>query len=345
MNWLEQKILGLLVKTQGKISKPLFGGIGHIFMLHRVLPDNLRNQFTYNRDLAITPEFLEECIQYFIKEGYQFVSLDELTLILNQRLGSNKKKLICFTLDDGYKDNWQYGLPVFKKYNIPITLYVTNCFPNYTANLWWYWLEEKISRNNRVVFQKIEYSCNSEKEKLELYTKFRIILKNSTIKEMRLIARDFFDKTDEIIKSEVENLSLSWSDIQEFNKEELVTIGAHTQNHVSLKHISLEEDLRNEIQTAKIELETYLGAKVKHFAYPYGGLEDAGAREYRMVKDLGFDTATLNYAGNIFNQHKSSIFALPRYPLGNSISREKLNYFLNGVYHFSTNQFEKTINY
>ena len=65
MNWFERKILGFLVKTKGVLTTPFFGGNGLVFMLHRVLPETERNEFTLNKSLAITPEKLEEFILFF----------------------------------------------------------------------------------------------------------------------------------------------------------------------------------------------------------------------------------------------------------------------------------------
>ncbi len=114
MNWISQKTLGLFVKTRGVLSKRLLGGKAHIFMLHRVLSENLRIKYDYNRDLAITPEALESFIQLFQKKGFKFISLDELSEKLESKKWG-KDKYICFTLDDGYRDNIKYGFPIFEK--------------------------------------------------------------------------------------------------------------------------------------------------------------------------------------------------------------------------------------
>lgn len=118
MNWLEQKILGLFVKTKGKISKPILAGKGLIFMLHRVLPEAERDLFMLNKDLAISPEKLEEYILFFKHKGYKFISLDELSDWLDGKIKFNSK-FICLTFDDGYKDNLIHGLPILQKHQVP----------------------------------------------------------------------------------------------------------------------------------------------------------------------------------------------------------------------------------
>lgn len=343
MNWIEEKTLGLFVKTNGVLSSLFYGGLGHIFMLHRVLPEKLRNNYTINRDLAITPEYLEEIIIYLKNKNYQFISLDELYQILVK--GERpKQKFICFTLDDGYKDNLEYGFPIFQKHNIPFTLYVSNCLPNHSAILWWYLLEEKIEHNSSIIWNGKTHPCNNASEKQDVYQIVRNSIKAFNKLELDQLVWDFFNKEEEELKNEVQKIALSWTEIKELSKEKLVTIGAHTVNHLSLKNLS-PEDLEKEMMDSKIELQEKIAKEVGHFAYPYGGFDDAGTREYQAAKKAGFKTAVLNHPGNIFEQHQSSLMTLPRYPLGNTTTKQKLEYYLNGIQHFSANPFTKIIKY
>jgi peptidoglycan/xylan/chitin deacetylase (PgdA/CDA1 family) len=126
--------------------------------------------------------------------------------------------------------------------------------------------------------------------------------------------------------------------------EPLVTIGAHTIHHLSLATLS-EADLNAEMEQSKLELENKIGKPVEHFAYPYGGFEDAHIREYKAAETLGFKTAVLNYPGNVFPEHKKSTMAIPRYPIGNSTSKKKLDFYLNGIQHFSANGFKRSLSY
>ena len=152
MGFIHDKTLGLFVKTNGLLSDRIFSGIGVSLVLHRVLPPALRDQYTINRGLAITPDYLEQVIRYLQQKNCRFVSLDELCQVLESGQ-KPKQKLICLTIDDGYRDNMEYGMPVFRKYNVPFTIYVTNCFPEHTALLWWYWLEAHIEQHRHLIFE------------------------------------------------------------------------------------------------------------------------------------------------------------------------------------------------
>lgn len=333
-NWIEHKLFNFFVKTNGVFSKPLYGGMGHIFMLHRVLPEQMRNQYTFNRDLAITPKHLEEIIRFLKAKNYCFVSLDDIHDILVQNK-TIRQKFICLTLDDGYRDNIEFGLPVFKKHNVPFTIYVTNSFPNATAHLWWYWLEEKVNNSNSFFYDGNIYACNTDLEKQNTYNTLREKIKNVSYNQRKIIVADFFKLSDEEIRQQVQNIALSWEELKQLSSEPLANIGAHTVNHLSLANLSLEDSIK-EIVDSKTELEQMLQRDIDHFAYPYGGLEDATGREWKIANQANFKTAVMNHPGNLFKKNNRTMMHLPRYPLGEKTTFELLNYHLNGITHYRT---------
>jgi peptidoglycan/xylan/chitin deacetylase (PgdA/CDA1 family) len=343
MNWLERKILGFFVKTKGVFSARFFGGNGLIFMLHRVLPEQERSVFTLNKGLAITPEKLEEFILLFKNKGYQFISLDDIvTCAENGR--KLQKKFICFTLDDGYRDNLVHGLPIFKKHHVPFTLYITNCFPNGTAILWWYLFENHTKSFNELIISSSmgqkEFSWVNETEAFNQFTHVSEAIKSIPATELKSVLSNSFGLPESAFEMHCKSVALSWEEIIQLSKEPLVTIGAHTMNHVSVKKQS-RNLVEKEIQDSKLEIERYIGKEVCHFAYPFGGTFDVSVRDIEIAKSTGFKTATLNQPGNIFNSSKNNTLALYRMPLGNDTSSERLDYYLNGIYHFSNNGFRK----
>jgi peptidoglycan/xylan/chitin deacetylase (PgdA/CDA1 family) len=334
MSLIENKILGFFVKTNGVFSKLIYGGIGHIFMLHRVLPEPLRRQYTFNRDLAITPKHLEEIILYLKSKNYYFVSLDEIhDILINGK--TIKQKFICLTLDDGYRDNIEFGLPIFNKHNIPFTIYVTNSFPNATAHLWWYWLEDKINKGQSFTFGDSIYACNTDAEKQNIYNVLREKIKNMSYAQRKIVVNDFFRFSEDEVKHQVQNIALSWGELRQLSSEPLATIGAHTVNHLSLANLTFEE-ASNEIIDSKHELEKILQQNINHFAYPYGGLDDATNREWKIAEQAQFKTAVMNHPGNLFKTNNSKMMHMPRYPLGEKTTFELLNYHLNGITHYRT---------
>jgi len=343
MNWLERKILGFFVKTKGVFSKPFFAGKGLIFMLHRVLPENERNAYTLNKDLAITPEKLEEFILFFKQKGYVFISLDELADYLDGKI-KFQQKFICLTFDDGYKDNLIYGLPILKKHKVPATIYVTNCLPNGTAIMWWYLFENHVNSHSELILHSSkglsEFHWADEQSAFSQFGQVSQAIKEIPGNELRAVLSQGFGLCDSEIELQCTSISLTWDEIKELANDSLITIGAHTMNHISVKQ-QIEALVVEEMKASKSELEKYIGKEVVHFAYPFGGELDVSKRDLELAAKAGFKTSTLNQAGSIFKNNKKSKQALARMPLGNRIDNERMSNYLNGIYHFSVNGFKK----
>ena len=44
-----------------------------------------------------------------------------------------RRRFVCLTFDDGYRDNLEYAYPILKKYEVPFALYVPTSFPTGSA--------------------------------------------------------------------------------------------------------------------------------------------------------------------------------------------------------------------
>ena len=74
--------------------------------------------------------------------GFEIVSLDEAHFRLIE--GDYGKPFVCFTFDDGYRDNLEYAYPIFKRHNLPFAIYVPTDYADGRGDLWWLALEKVI---------------------------------------------------------------------------------------------------------------------------------------------------------------------------------------------------------
>ena len=89
---------------------------GHFFVLHR-FNDNK------HRSTSITNANLIKHFKYLQKNNYYMATMDEIiTKMKNRKAIPNN--WVHFCIDDSYKSFYHNGLPLFKKYKIPFTLYV-----------------------------------------------------------------------------------------------------------------------------------------------------------------------------------------------------------------------------
>lgn len=126
----------IIYKIKRKIYKALHPVAGEMWMLHRVVEH--RSNKPEQRDLEVTPHFLEQKILEFRKRGYTFISIDNLTSRFTNHHSLFTKRFVCLTFDDGYQDNYDIAYPLLKRLGVPFTVYVTTGFIDNRLPMWWY---------------------------------------------------------------------------------------------------------------------------------------------------------------------------------------------------------------
>jgi peptidoglycan/xylan/chitin deacetylase (PgdA/CDA1 family) len=339
-----KKILKTLYLHCSFITRPLYGGIGHILMFHRVCPPVPGTRLKANAGMEMTPKTLKAVIQFFRDRDYEFISPDQLVGRLPNR--KNKRKFVIFTFDDGYADNYLHAYPVFKKHDVPFTIYVTTSFPDREAILWWYILEDLLLEKDRIVIKtgtgEREFNCSSLNEKEETFRDIRSIIMNASTNNYIETVTGIFEPYGIDVYRKTSELTLSWEQIAQLNRDLLVTIGAHTVNHYTLSKLSPAE-VKNEILESKRRLESHLGKEVRHFAYPYGGREEAGKREFDLVKECRFKTAVTTRFAGIFPAHKLHLQCLPRIFIHSGADDHFLKQVVNGTLTGMANRFKRVV--
>ena len=259
---------------------------GLILMLHRVVEK--RSELDDNRRLEITPDFLEQTILQYRTAGYQVVSINEAYSIQKQ-CTKPKNPYLCFTFDDGFRDNLTMAFPVFEKYHVPFTIYVATDFPDGKAFVWWYWLEELLMSNNKLTLTDgTEYHCETIAAKNQTFHQIKQQIRDNGQHNTRALLEKLFGET---YMKELHSLStapvLSWDDIRQLQTSGLCTIGSHGISHTSFTQMN-NETLRNELQLSRERIEAQTGSKIYHLAYPYGDMDPRVAKE---AKQSGYLSA------------------------------------------------------
>ena len=132
------------------LLRPLLAGVGAIFMLHHVRPPQ-EDAFQPNRHLEVSPDFLRATLCHLRAHDIDIVSMDELHERLAQ--GRFTRRFAAFTLDDGYRDNRDFALPLLREFGAPATIYVASDFAEGTGQPWWIALEAVIAKVNHIKVQ------------------------------------------------------------------------------------------------------------------------------------------------------------------------------------------------
>jgi peptidoglycan/xylan/chitin deacetylase (PgdA/CDA1 family) len=309
--------LGVLHLTGAHhLLRPIFAGLGTIFMLHHVRPGR-DTAFQPNHHLEVTPEFLRTTLSYIRSSGMDIVTLDEAYRRLKERDFS--RRFACFTFDDGYRDNRVFALPVMREFEAPFTVYVTSDFAAGTGRLWWIALEMVIARacsiEANVDGASTFLDASTPAAKQAAFDRLHDWLRGLPEEEAAqnelsaLCARHGVDET-----AICRELCMSWEELKPFANDPLVTIGAHTVTHCNLAK-QTEGIARHELATGRARIEDALHRPVAHLAYPYGDKSAANAREFALAEAAGFKTAVTTRPGMIFADNADHLTALPRISL------------------------------
>ena len=316
------------------LMRPLLGGIGAILTLHHVCPPR-PGSFQPNRLLEVSPVFLEGLLRRLRRSRRDLVSLDEM----HQRLvsGESRRRFVCLTFDDGYRDVLRWAYPLLRKYEVPFALYIPTSFPDRLGELWWVALEEVIAKSSRIGLvidgKDRFFECGSMREKRLLYDEIYGWLRSMTSEdELRSVVRDLAARHGVDMAAYCRNECMDWEDLGQIAADPLCTIGAHTVNHMMLKKLPTDQAVRAEMNMSRSVIEAALGIRPQHLAYPVGDPTSAGPREFRIAAELGFKTAVTTRPGVIFKTHRDHLTALPRISVnGDFQSQRYLKVLMSGA--------------
>ncbi|MEQ1694547.1 MAG: polysaccharide deacetylase family protein [Hyphomicrobiaceae bacterium] len=294
---------------------PWTRGLGVIFMLHHVRPE-LPQPFEPNRILKVTPKFLEDVIHQVHEAGFETVGLDDVPKRLAE--GGSGRPFACFTLDDGYRDNREFAYPVFKRHNVPFTIYVPTAYPDGDGVLWWLVLETSIARALHVSVQMDggmrHFATRTAAEKSVAFDTIYWWLRQLPEDRARYVVAELAQSIGYDSSALCSDLVMTWDELRDLARDPLVTIGAHTKRHMALAKLPVE-DAEAEMVDSIARVEAELGRPCRHFSYPYGCAKSAGRREFEIAERLGLATAVTTRKGLISRQHAHSMMALPRFSL------------------------------
>ena len=271
---------------------------GVVFMLHRV-SERINGHLPNNEHLKISSDFLEKVIVKYKDAGFSFLSLDQLYDVITGKSNIDKP-FVCFTMDDGYLDNYENAYPIFKKHNIPFAIFIATDFPNKKAILWWYVIEDLILNSKEIhLSDGSKYNCSTFQEKWDT---FRYIRE----KVLMLDQQNIVNKLNELFVNyqldwlaPIQSLSMDWEQIKALTQDPLCTIGGHTISHVALNILS-QEELDQEITKGITIIQSHTNYKPDYFAYPYGSEKENGEREYLYIKNSDIKMALISYGNFVY---------------------------------------------
>ena len=343
---MKTALRGMYVSGAHKLLAPVSQGNGMIFVLHHVRPGSPK-PFEPTRNLKVTPDFLDQVIRQIRALELDVITLDEAAARL--RDPDDHRRFVCFTLDDGYRDNLEHAWPVFQKHQTPFTVYVPTDYASGHGELWWIALEEIIANADIVQVPAIAggdlagltIDCSTTEKKWTAYWRIYHRLRQMSENRQRRVVRTMAQRYGLNLANLCAREIMDWDEIRRMNADPLVTIGGHTAGHYAVGRLGTLR-ARGEIRAGLDTIEAELGERPRHFAFPYGDTESAGPRDFQITRSLGLATAVTTRKGVLFKEHADHLTALPRVSLnGEFQSTDFTDLFLTGAPFLLANWFRK----
>ena len=215
----------------------------------------------------------------------------------------SRKRRAVVTFDDGYGDNLWHALPVADRKSFPITVFVTSGKIGDARGMWWDRLDA-ILRARPGAVTSVELpspaGCvtvsvgNGQRADLQAV---RARLLELTVPEIDLALDAVAARWGISAAGPADARTLTASELVELAAADVVTIGAHTFDHLRLRgHCAVAQ--ASAVAVSKANLEAVTGGRVDHFAYPYGGYDAFDDASVAAVREAGFATACTTVPGS-----------------------------------------------
>lgn len=294
---------------------PASSGRGVIFTLHHVRP-HAPKPFEPNAHLSITPQFLDESIMVIKDLGLVPVPLEQLPALLADE--SDTRRFVCYTLDDGYRDNLAFAAPVFQKHNVPYTVFVTPGFVDRQRTIWWETAEKLVNDHDSFLFDfgtgPQFVACAGVDAKICAFDRIARHIETASedvaLAGVDETARGLGIDPMKIVDQEI----MTRAELAILLDDPLASLGAHTMTHPNLSRVCAER-LEEELRKSAHAVGVYAGRPVLTFSYPYGGRNAVSARETKAAKDSGFSLAVTTQPGVLTRESMTHATAVSRVPL------------------------------
>ena len=314
------------------LLRPILAGVGVILMLHHVRPAR-SDPFQPNRHLEVTPEFLRTTLEHVRELGLDIIGFDEM----HRRMAAREfsRRFVCFTFDDGYRDNRDFALPVMREHDAPFTVYAAGDFVDGRGQFWWLALEQLVAKAEVIdapIGDGVRLDAGSPAAKQDAFDRLHPWLRampsdQAMMDALRALSAPHGLSADAAGR----DLCMPWDELRDFAADPLVTIGAHTLSHCTLAKAS-RAVAAHEMAASRKRIEDALQRPVQHFAYPYGDKIAATAREFALAREIGFKTAVTTRPGMLFPENANHLTALPRISLnGHFQDRRFLSVLTSGA--------------
>lgn len=228
-----------------------------------------------------------------LSRWYTFVSLDEF--ISRHRQGKTTAGLMAVTFDDGFAEEVEAGADLAVGRGWPMTFYLPTGYILSGKPYWFIRLaalmEAAPPGSYRIGKDDIEISGDLSREMARRRIVHQLFNRSSEEIEpfLRCLEKVLFASTGGKPELGIP-APISARRVAELAHQEEISFQAHSVSHPYFA-ILLDEQIREEMEKSRCDVESMAGRPVQHFCYPYGTVESIGSQAPELARRL-FSSAT-----------------------------------------------------
>jgi len=307
-----------------------------VLMLHGVMEENDKTNWNPLRP-QLSPHELKRTLA-ILSNVYQFITVDQALDIIEGKIPRIKNAMLI-TLDDGYRNNINFALPICEEFNIkPVLFVVTGNVDSgrpFMVDRLDYALQQNIGKILSIKYagKKYEFDATSRTSLQKSYKIFRDRCKSEFFDDIKM--GELFNGLSEILenksgkslhliyKDDDWSVLASWSDLRKAVAGKRLDIASHTVDHWRLDCIG-ELDILSQLKKSKERIELELSIKCNYFCYPNGNYNDFAVQK---VRDSGYRAAFSTDLGMC--KVNDDTMTLKRFNFPTNKTKNELLYLLN----------------
>jgi len=236
----------------------------------------IRDEIPKDGIYPITPSFFKKQLELIHKNGYDFVSLEDINNTIKTKENKLPKKSCLITFDDGLKESYENGLPILDDMGIPAVFFIisdTIAYNNLIDVHKLHYLRTQV--DTKEIYEMVSTECKLLDDDIILKQypfddlisgKVKYLLnfvKPKLIKEIfpKFISNSETDITKEFYMNDTQIKDL-------YNKGYL---GTHSKSHRPLAKLS-DKNMYADILESVLCIEELCGtdSRIDSISYPYG---------------------------------------------------------------------------
>jgi peptidoglycan/xylan/chitin deacetylase (PgdA/CDA1 family) len=188
----------------------------------------------------------------FVRSDFEVISAETNSAALSAR------PRLMITIDDGWADNLEFGLPLLREYKTPASLFVVTGMIGTDRTFW----SEQLYVAGEAQQDAMRARLKMDGEPLAAVIER---LKRMSTTERKALLAGVVDDASPCASAD---RMLTWEEVSRLQGEG-VTIGSHTVTHPLLTYESAEV-VAQELAASRAQLDQRLGSTSRDFAYPNG---------------------------------------------------------------------------